>query len=347
MRIIRQTKEEPTKVFKALALLSGGLDSTLAIKLMLKQEIDVTALNFTSPFCTCTPKKNGCVHQASLAAKELGIKIKVFNKGEEYLEIIKNPRFGYGKNINPCIDCRIFILKKAKEYMKEIGAHFIVSGEVLGQRPMSQRKDTLNIIERESGLKDLILRPLSAELLKPTIPEKEGWVDRNKLLSISGRSRKIQLSLADSLLLKGYACPAGGCLLTDPEFARKMKDLIEFYPGFILNDCHLLKVGRHFRLSSEAKLIVARNEDENKKLLALAKNEDLIFEVLDFPGPIALLRGKVGFEDIKRSASIDLSYSKGKREERAQVSYYKLPETRKEFLSVPQIEVEQMEDLRI
>src|SRR6266567_8847193 len=181
---------------KALALLSGGLDSTLAVKVMLDQGIAVEALNFTSPFCTCTGKNAGCKSEAVRVASEFNIPIKVVHKGVEYLEIVRNPRHGYGKGMNPCIDCRIFLLRKAKEYMAECGADFVITGEVLGQRPMSQRRDTLNVIERESGLEGLLLRPLSARHFEPTIPEKEGWVDRDKLLAIEGRSRKKQMNLA-------------------------------------------------------------------------------------------------------------------------------------------------------
>ncbi|HEY5973898.1 MAG TPA: hypothetical protein VIU41_04085, partial [Geobacteraceae bacterium] len=203
---------------KALALLSGGLDSTLAVKVMLEQGIEVEALNFTSPFCTCTGKNAGCKSEAVRVAEEFNIPIKVMHKGAEYLEIVRNPRHGYGKALNPCIDCRIFLLRKAKEYMAQSGADFVITGEVLGQRPMSQRRDTLRVIERESGLAGLLLRPLSARHFEPTIPEKEGWVDREKLLAFKGRSRKDQMDLAAELDVTNYPCPAGGCMLTEVSF---------------------------------------------------------------------------------------------------------------------------------
>lgn len=171
---------------------------------MLDQGIAVEALNFTSPFCTCTAKNSGCKSEAARVAADFNIPIKVMQKGVEYLEIVKNPRHGYGKGMNPCIDCRIFLLKKAKEYMAECGADFVITGEVLGQRPMSQRRDTLNLIERESGLAGLLLRPLSAKHFNATIPELEGWVDREKLLAIQGRSRKEQMQLAEELDVKNY-----------------------------------------------------------------------------------------------------------------------------------------------
>src|SRR3989344_4725862 len=206
---------------KALALLSGGLDSTLAIKLIQQQGIDVVALNFTSPFCLCGGK-SGC---ASIAmARQLNVKVKRMEKGKEYLKILRNPKHGYGRYMNPCIDCRIFIFKKAKKYAKQIGAEFIFTGEVLDQRPMSQHFKTLMLIEKEAGLKGKILRPLSAKLLPETEAEKKGFVDRNKLLAIKGRSRKEQIQLAKNYNLD-FFCPSGGCLLTYKEFSDKLRDL--------------------------------------------------------------------------------------------------------------------------
>jgi len=213
---------------KALALLSGGLDSTLAVKIIQDQGIEVIALNFTSPFCLCGGKQ-GC---ASISmAKQLGIKLKIINKGKEYLKIIKNPKYGYGKNMNPCIDCRIFILKKAKQYAKKIDAKFIFTGEVLGQRPKSQHMKALRIIDKETGLKNKILRPLSAKLLPETEAEKKGWVNRDELLAISGRSRKEQISLAKKFNMD-FFCSGGGCLLTYKEFSSKLRDLFEHKKTF-------------------------------------------------------------------------------------------------------------------
>src|SRR5512136_2626487 len=235
---------------KAIALLSGGLDSTLAVKVLLEQGIEVHALNFTSPFCTCTSKKSGCKSEAVRVAEEFHIPIKVVHKGIDYLEIVRNPKHGYGKGMNPCIDCRIFLLKKARDYMAESGADFVITGEVLGQRPMSQRRDTLRVIERESGLEGLLLRPLSAKHFDPTIPEKEGWVDRSRLLAIQGRSRKEQMQLANDLDVKNYPCPAGGCLLTEISFVSKVKDVFAHATDLDPRDFRLLKLGRHFRIGS-------------------------------------------------------------------------------------------------
>lgn len=292
---------------KALALLSGGLDSILAIKLMLEQGIEVEAINFLTIFCTCTRK--GCKHAATQAAETLKIPLKIFNITEEYLEIIKNPKHGYGSNMNPCIDCRIFIFTKAKDYMKEVGASFIVTGEVLGERPMSQRKDAILLIERKAGLSGLILRPLSAKLFEPTIPEKEGIVDRNRLLDISGRSRKPQIALAKEFGINDYPCPAGGCLLTDPGFAKRVEDLLE-HDSLTMENLRLLKAGRHFRLSKEAKLIVGRDEADNKILQSLAGSNYIAFKLKDHQGPFSILMGARNDEMIHLAGRIIAHHTK-------------------------------------
>jgi len=291
---------------KAIGLLSGGLDSTLAVKMMIDENIEVLALNFTSPFCTCT--KKGCMHEATRVANELGIHIKVVSKGEEYLSILRNPKHGYGKNMNPCIDCRIFIFKKAKEYMEEMGASFIFTGEVLGQRPMSQRMETMVLIERESGLEGLVLRPLSAKFMTPTIPENEGIVNREKLLAIQGRGRKPQIELAEDLEIKDYMCPAGGCLLTSKEFARKLRDLFEHRKRVNLNDVQLLKFGRHFRFGQN-KIIVGRNEAENNILMTRKQKTDYVFEVPGCGSPNTLLQGTKTKESIVLAARLTARYS--------------------------------------
>ncbi|MFN7170178.1 MAG: hypothetical protein ACK4NT_02910, partial [Candidatus Omnitrophota bacterium] len=212
---------------KALSLLSGGLDSTLATKLVYDLGIELEAIYFYTIFCTCNRGGNGCGFYARNITRQLNIPLKMVNTTEEYLKIVRSPKFGYGSNLNPCIDCRIFIFKKAKEYMREREAKFIVTGEVLGERPMSQNLRSLKLIEKEAGLEGLVLRPLSARLLEPTIPEKEGWVEREKLLNLQGRSRKPQMRLAKEWGINDYPCPAGGCLLTDPIFSQRVKDLLE------------------------------------------------------------------------------------------------------------------------
>ncbi|HBA87398.1 MAG TPA: hypothetical protein DCZ75_05220 [Geobacter sp.] len=295
---------------KAIALLSGGLDSTLAVKVLLDQGIQVEALNFTSPFCTCTGKNAGCKSEAVRVAEEFKIPIKVMHKGADYLELIRNPKHGHGKGMNPCIDCRIFLLKKAKEYMQEIGADFVFTGEVLGQRPMSQRRDTLRTIERESGLEGLLLRPLSAKHFNPTIPEQQGWVDRDKLLSIQGRSRKEQFELAAELDVKNYPCPAGGCLLTELSFVGKVRDVFDHSDQLNLRDFRLLKLGRHFRIGDRTKVIVGRNEAENELLERAVQPGEAMLRWKEGMSPLAAVMGVCSEELLERAAQILLRYTK-------------------------------------
>jgi len=331
---------------KAIALLSGGLDSTIAARVMMEQGVELEALNFMTVFCTCTHRGATCL-ASQKAVETLGIPLKVFNVSEEYLGVVKHPQHGYGRNMNPCIDCRIFMLKKAKAYMEESGAVFIVTGEVVGQRPMSQRKDAMRLIEKEAGLEGLILRPLSAKVLPTTIPEKEGWVDRERLLNISGRSRKPQIELADHYGIHDYPCPAGGCLLTDPGFAKRMKDLMVYDPQFSLNDVHLLKMGRHFRFSNGVKLVVGRNEEENQKIQTFAQGEDILLKVSDFPGPLSLLRGKLDEGDIEKAAAITVHYGKGKDLGKIEVAYKGVDEDHHQSLSVAPISRGEIERLMI
>ncbi len=314
---------------KAIGLLSGGLDSTLAVKIILEQGIEVIALNFVTPFCTCT--KKGCQNEARKVAEKFGIELKIIGFKEEYINLVKNPKYGYGKNMNPCIDCRIFMFSRAREYMEKIDADFIFTGEVLGERPMSQNLRAMRIIERESGLEGRLLRPLSAKFFEPTIPEKEGIVDRNRLLAIAGRSRRYQISLAKEFGIEDYPCPAGGCRLTDPNFTRRLRDAFE-HNEYSFEEIVLLRYGRHFRLPSGAKVIVGRNEEENKILRAYANSnydptlssplmgEDkgegekhlfskLLLEVKDFVGPVTLLSGYKDEDDIKIAAAFCLTYS--------------------------------------
>lgn len=293
---------------KALALLSGGLDSTLAVKLILEQGIEVEALNFVSPFCVCNRK--GRCYSAEVATK-FNIPLRTVAKGEEYLEIVRHPKYGYGSGMNPCIDCRIFMLKKAKEYAEKIGAKFIFTGEVLGQRPMSQHKRALKLIEKEAGLEGKVLRPLSAKLLPETEAERMGWVDRERLLDISGRSRKTQFKLAEELGITDYPCPAGGCLLTQKEFAEKVRELFRHKEKVTTRDVSLLKIGRHF-WHDGSHIIVGRNEAENKRLLELKNNQDYVLEVLDYPGPITILEGAGDREAIEFAARLTAKYSDAK-----------------------------------
>ncbi len=295
---------------KALALLSGGLDSTLAVKVMLEQGIQVEALNFTSPFCTCTGKNAGCKSEAIRVAEELDIPIKVMNKGLEYLEIVRKPKHGYGKGMNPCIDCRIFLLRKAKEYMAECGADFVITGEVLGQRPMSQRRDTLRLIERESGLEGLLLRPLSARHFAPTIPEQEGWVDRTRLPAIQGRSRKEQMQMAEELDIRNYPCPAGGCLLTELSFISKIKDVFDHSGELKTRDFQILKVGRHFRIGNKSKVIIGRNEAENQTLEKMLQPGEAAIRWSEGSGPMGIVTGEPDDALLAVAGKILLRYTK-------------------------------------
>lgn len=293
---------------KALALLSGGLDSTLAIKVIMEQGIEVIALNFVTVFCRCT-SHGKCKLEAVKVAENFGIPIKVLNCTERFVEIVKKPKFGYGRNMNPCIDCRINYFRTAGEYMKEIGASFIITGEVLGQRPMSQRRDAMKLIDKEAGLTGYVLRPLCAKHLEPTIPEKTGLVDREKLLNIKGRSRKEQIQLADIFQIKDYPCSAGGCLLTDPEFGHRMKDSIT-HSDATVNDVHLLKVGRHLRLDPKTKVIIGRKEEENDRIHKLSQDGDVLLRLVDIPGPLTLLRGEATEDNILLAARLTARCSK-------------------------------------
>lgn len=272
-------------------MLSGGLDSALAVKMMLDQGIDVEAINFMSPFCNCTPKTAGCKHQARKIADEFGIKIRVIPKGMDYMKMVEHPPHGYGRAMNPCIDCRIYMLQKVREMMSVEGVSFVITGEVLGQRPMSQHRRAIEIIEKEGGLSGLILRPLSAKYFEPTVPEQEGIVDREKLLALSGRSRKPQIELAEKLGITDYPCPAGGCLLTDREIAARLRDLFIHRPNYTMADLHLLKLGRHFRIAPGLKIIVGRNRAENEQIKNLASPEDSVGHPINFRGPTVLAQG--------------------------------------------------------
>lgn len=290
---------------KALALFSGGLDSILATRLILSQGIDVEAINFANLFCSCK-EENKC--GSAEAAKQLGVPLKVVSVGNEYLRMVRKPKHGYGKNMNPCVDCKIFMAKKAKKYAKEIGAAFIFTGEVLGERPMSQHFKALKIIEEESGLKGRLLRPLSAKLLPETAVERKGLVNRNQLLSIRGRSRKPQIKLAKEFNITYYPSPAGGCLLTCKEFATKLRDLFKHRKRCSMADVALLKVGRHFRFG-ENKIIVGRDEAENKVLTIKKARNDYYFEAPDVGSPITVLQGLKTIKAIELAAALTAFYS--------------------------------------
>lgn len=278
------------KKAKCLLLFSGGLDSILTAKVLMGQGFEVLGLIFKS--CFFNEK------QARLTAKKIGLKLKIVDFSKEHLKIVKNPKYGYGKNMNPCIDCHLLMLKKAGEIMFNsstgLGRQsfcFVATGEVLGERPMSQNKNILKLLEKQSGLKGYLLRPLSAKLLKPTIVEKEGIVNREKLLSLSGRQRKEQFKLAKKFKIKEYPTPSGGCCLTYKEFSQRLKGLLGKWPKADCEDIKLLNYGRHF-WEGDFLIIVGRDDKDNQEIKKIAKKGDLIIEFKKIAGPTTLIRVK-------------------------------------------------------
>jgi len=303
---------------KCVVLISGGLDSALAAQLMREQGIAVHGLYLAASWGCCDKDK------AVAVAQQLGIPLMVLGLGDAYLDVIKSPKYGYGTQMNPCVDCRIYMFKIAKRYMEEIGAGFVVTGEVMGQRPMSQMKRPLAIIEVESGLEGLLLRPLSAKLLEPTLPELLGIVDRSRLLALSGRSRYEQLALAHHSGITEYSQAAGGCLLTDEAFARKVKDLFAHEERPTTKDMELLTIGRHLRLGPKTKVILGRNELENLLLEGYAGDGYTVISPR-FPGPAALVVGS--WDETTKPTVIRLILQHTKTE--------KLPERALEFRCDP------------
>ncbi|WP_029521444.1 tRNA 2-thiouridine(34) synthase MnmA [Persephonella sp. IF05-L8] len=318
---------------RAIALYSGGLDSTLAIKLIQNQGIDVIAVHFYTGFCiTETKRRRGekkpdgshYMNPALKYAAKYGFKLEIVDISEEYFDIVTNPKYGYGANINPCIDCRAFMYKKAKELMDEFNADFIISGEVLNQRPMSQHLKAMKIIEREAGVEGLVLKPLSAKVLPPTIPEIKGWVDREKLEGIVGRSRKRQLQLAKELGIDEFEQPAGGCCyLTDENFARKYMETLSVENKISREDLYLLTIGRHFRLPTGTKVVVSRNEGEGNFIRGLKKNY-WFFEPVG-KGAVAIAKTienrELTPEEIKDIANLVARYSKTDENGKINIKY--------------------------
>ncbi|MGC9443868.1 MAG: 7-cyano-7-deazaguanine synthase [Candidatus Methanospirareceae archaeon] len=325
---------------KALTLLSGGLDSILATKLVLDQGIELVAITFVLPFAA---EK---VDYASKIAERLNITHLKVEVGTDYFQVIRNPKHGYGSGMNPCIDCRIYMLRKTKRIADELDAKFIVTGDVLGERPMSQHRNALALEAREARLEGLILRPLSAKLLPVTIPEREGWIDRDKLLGISGKSRKPQIALAEQYGLQDeYPAPAGGCLLTYKEFAAKVRDLFEHVESVTNRDIQLLKLGRHFRFRA-SKIIVGRNERENSLLLALKSPNAYAFEVPGCGSPITILEGVRDSPTIKLAAQLTARYS-DTRSDPVVVEYWRESEGPRMRITVSPLEAGEVNRLRI
>ena len=253
----------------------------LAAELIRRQNIEVLCLTFTTPFFDA--------QKAQVAAHQINLPLAVEDITAEHLQMLKSPRYGYGKNMNPCIDCHALMLKIAGRKMEGNGSDFIITGEVLGQRPMSQNKQSLYVVAKNSGYHDYILRPLSARLLDPIKAERENLIERSQLLSIQGRGRKDQMKLAADFGIVKYAPPAGGCLLTDPIFSRRLRDLFSHHVDHHIRDIEMLKYGRHFRIGDNCKIIVGRNNGDNEALKKLASPDDLILNMANFPGPLVLV----------------------------------------------------------
>ena len=306
---------------KAVGLLSGGLDSMLAVRVILEQGIQVTALHFCSGFSYV--ERNRIAGRelvepsdAERAAVMLGVNLEVIDVSDEYFSLVLHPRYGYGSGMNPCVDCRIFMLRHARAWIEEHGYHFVFTGEVVGQRPKSQMRPSLNTVERESGLRGYLLRPLSAKLLKPTIPEQRGWVDRERLYGINGRGRKGQIALAEQFGISDYPQPSGGCCyLIDRTYSRRLRDFLDCEGAEMLTPAQvqLLAVGRHVRLPSGRKVIVGRHEREND-YLATCGVEGVLLTTVEYPGPTTLVPGASTPDEVEWAARITASYSDGKGE---------------------------------
>ncbi len=299
------TEEKKKKV---VALLSGGLDSQLAVRMMQEQGFEVSAVAIKTPFCDFDCGR-GCGFEIRERADDLNINLKTVYLGDEYIEMLKHPKHGIGAGFNPCVDCRTMMFDAAKKHMEEIGAEFIISGEVLGQRPMSQHAPALRTIEKESDLVGKIVRPLSAGLLPETDPEKEGLIKRENLGMIKGRTRRTQLQMAKEYGIENPPNAGGGCLLTEPQFGIKAKDLFDHVETPTINDIDLLKIGRHFRLDEQTKFVVGRKKDENEMIKAIALPGDILLEARDYMGPVAILRGKNAKAHVEFAASVTLRYS--------------------------------------
>ena len=291
---------------KAIALFSGGLDSTLAIKMIIDQGIEVLAININTGFGSTNDRYD---HMKNMC-DQVGAELKIIDIQNEYLqEVLFDPKHGYGKNFNPCIDCHAKMFAVAKSIMEAEGASFLISGEVMGQRPMSQNKDALQTVLNESNCEGLLLRPMSAKMLAPTIAETNGWVDREKLEAITGRSRDRQLEMVKEIGLENFESPGGGCLLTDENFAKKMNDFIK-NDKFEVKDIPLMKYGRHLRLKDGAKLVVGRNKDENVHLQNIDNDKYYHIKTVGLPGPHAMLSKNASQEDKECATKIILTYCK-------------------------------------
>lgn len=298
---------------KAIGIVSGGLDSLLATRLVLEMGFDVLVLHFIVGFEASHLKEGTEVLRTPEAILRIGAECEVIDIRKEFAELLARPRYGYGANLNPCIDCKILMLGRAKMKMQELSAAFVFTGEVLGQRPMSQRMQAMQLIARESGLGEQLVRPLCGGLLPPTAAEKTGIIRRDQLECIQGRSRTAQMALAEKLGIGDYPTPAGGCLLTDPSYAARASELMERRPGKILrlDDPLLLLVGRHVLLPQGGKAVIGRREQENNVIERFASS-GLILVAETVPGPSTLVEGSPSPEDLDAAARLTARYGKGK-----------------------------------
>lgn len=314
------TDNTTSKRGHAVALFSGGLDSALAILLILQQNIEVTAITFMTHFGCDLGDRSSCGSDPYPAAEKFGFNVKLMHLGEKFIDIVENPQYGRGKHMNPCTDCRILMLSEAKDLMEMIGADFVVTGEVMGQRPMSQLKDKLHLTEKRSGLKGKLVRPLSAKLLPPTEPELNGLLDREKLEGISGRGRHRQIELAEQFGLEDYPTPASGCLLTDEGYSNRLRDLLAHSERLTFEDLIILRIGRHFRLDPKTKVIVGRDENENNQLMQYKKAHYRHLEAPNAGSPVTFLVGDTSDENIKKAAMITARYSSAKNEPAVEIA---------------------------
>jgi len=293
----------------ALALYSGGLDSTLACRVVAAQGIKVVAVKFVTPFFgyDLLPRKEEYIKSTK---ENFGIDVLVKDVTLPYLELLKKPVHGFGRYFNPCIDCKIFLLSEAKKMMPELGASFLVTGEVIGQRPMSQRRDTLRVIERDSGSESILLRPLCARNLEPTRAELEGLVDREQLLGFSGRNRTPQIQLAEQFGISDYPSPGGGCILADPILSARIEKFYRQHKRVAPEDILLLMVGRQFRLPAGGWLVVGRDLGDNEKIEALRKPDDWLLQPSVIAGPTAILRHSRNADELEIAAALVARYAK-------------------------------------
>lgn len=293
---------------KAIVLVSGGLDSILAVRAIKEQEIDPVAVHFHMPFVKPTEQQvRDKLHKN--VVEQVGCRLRFEVVHDEYMQMFKSPKYGYGKNLNPCIDCKILFLTLARRIMDQEGASFVATGEVVGQRPMSQQKSTLRQIEKNCGLDGLLVRPLSALCMPETIPQKEGWLKPHKLFAMNGRTRTAQIKLAEKWGICEYPAPAGGCLLTDPCFSRRLRDLMD-HGDLNMRNIEFLKAGRHVRIADDLILTVGKDEPDNDRIESMIDVSDYVFTADELPGPMAVARGSMDEERKKLCASIVVRYTK-------------------------------------